>query len=247
MRVHGPVRARRRWYERVAGDARAWHHGMMRACNPPRNAPRTPGPRPPLAPDAARRLLSDAQARAAILVEGWSDQAALEVLARRRGRDLLAEGIVVVPIGGATNVLRFARALGPGGLGVQLTGLCDIAELPQVRRDLGRAGLITGAGDEDHGFFACDADLEDELIRAVGTEAVERVLDAEGELVSFRRFQDQPAQRGRDLHAQLRRFLGTRSGRKVRYGALLVDALELDKVPRALDLALAHVGSDARR
>jgi hypothetical protein len=45
------------------------------------------------------------------LVEGWSDQAALEALARRRGRDLLAEGIVVVPIGGATNVQRFVQAL----------------------------------------------------------------------------------------------------------------------------------------
>ena len=40
--------------------------------------PRTPGPRPPLDPDAARRLVSAARARAAILVEGWSDQAALE-------------------------------------------------------------------------------------------------------------------------------------------------------------------------
>ena len=94
---------------------------------------------------------------------------------------------------------------------------------------------------EGHGFYACDADLEDELMRALGTAAVERVLDAEGELASFRRFQDQPAQRGRDLHAQLRRFLGTRAGRKVRYGTLLVDALELDRVPPALDLALARV------
>jgi hypothetical protein len=63
----------------------------------------------------------------------------------------------------------------------------------------------------------------------------------EGELASFRRFQEQPAQRGRDLHAQLRRFLGTRAGRKVRYGTLLVDALDLDRVPRALDAVLAHV------
>ncbi len=209
--------------------------------------PRTPGPRPPLDPDAARRLVSAAQARAAILVEGWSDQAALEALARRRGRDLLAERVVVVPIGGATNVERFAQALGPNGLGLRLAGVCDIAELRHVRRGLERAGVAasagatTGAGSEDHGFFACDADLEDELIRALGTAAVERVLDAEGELASFRRFQEQPAQRGRDLHAQLRRFLGTRSGRKVRYGALLVDALELDRVPQALDLALAHV------
>ena len=67
------------------------------------------------------------------------------------------------------------------------------------------------------------------------------MLDAEGELASFRRFQDQPAQRGRDLHAQPRRFLGTRAGRKGRYGTLLVDALALDRVPPALDLALARV------
>src|ERR1019366_9692711 len=46
---------------------------------------------PPPDPTAARRLVSAAQARAAILVEGWSDQAALEALARRRGRDLPRE------------------------------------------------------------------------------------------------------------------------------------------------------------
>jgi hypothetical protein len=201
---------------------------------------RTAGPRQPLDPDDAYRLVSEAQASAAILVEGWSDQAALETLARRRGRDLMAEGIIVVPIGGATNVQRFAQALGPRGLGMRLAGLCDIAELRDVRRSLVRAGLGTAADTGDYGFYACDADLEDELIRAAGTAAVERVLDAEGELVSFRRFQGQPAQRGRDLHGQLRRFLGTRAGRKVRYAALLVDALELDRVPHPLDLALAH-------
>jgi hypothetical protein len=220
---------------------------MIANVEPAPTPPRTPGPRPPLDADAARRLVSAARARAAILVEGWSDQAALEALARRRGRDLRAEGIVVVPIGGATNVERFVRALGPNGLGLQLAGVCDIAELRHVRRGLERAGVAASAGvttgfrSVDHGFFACDADLEDELIRALGTAAVQRVLDAEGELASFRRFQDQPAQRDRDLHAQLRRFLGTRSGRKVRYGALLVDALQLDRVPQALDRALAHL------
>ena len=208
---------------------------------------RLPGPRPPLQPDAARRLVSAAHARAAILVEGWSDQAALEALARRRGHDLLAAGVVVVPIGGATNVQRFLQALGPHGLGMRLAGLFDVAELPHVRRGLERAGMSASLDlsidrtDADRAFHACDADLEDELIRALGTAAVERVFDAEGELASFRRFQDQPAQRGRDLHAQLRRFLGTRAGRKVRYGALLVDALELDRVPRALDRVLEHV------
>ena len=126
------------------------------------------GPRPPLSPDDGRALVVAAHARAAILVEGWSDQAALEALARRRGRDLLAEGIVVVPIGGATNLLRFVQALGPQGLGVRLAGLCDIAELRHVRRGLEGAGMTADERIEDHGFYACDADLEDELIRALG-------------------------------------------------------------------------------
>ena len=201
------------------------------------------GPRPPLSAAAACELVVGANAVAAILVEGWSDQAALEALARRRGWDLHADGVVIVPTGGATNIDRFARALGPRGLDVRLARLCDVAEVPQVRRGLERAGIGADparAETDTLGFFVCDADLEDELIRAVGTAGVERVLDAQGELAAFRKFQAQPAQRGRDHQAQLRRFMGTRAGRKIRYGSLLVDALDLDRVPRALDLALAH-------
>jgi len=192
---------------------------------------------------AACEQLIAANARAVILVEGWSDQAALESLALRRGWDLAAEGIGIVPMGGITNIGKFAQALGPRGLRVRLAGLCDAAEEPYVARNLRRMGLgsaLTRNEAEALGFFVCEADLEDELIRALGTAAVERVLEVEGELESFRRFQDQPAQRGRSTHAHLRRFMGTRAGRKIRYGSLLVDALELERVPRALDLVLAY-------
>ena len=65
------------------------------------------------------------------------------------------------------------------------------------------------------GFYVCDVDLEDELIRALGTAAVEAIVDAQGELGTFRTFQHQPAQRGRPAEAQLRRFMGTASGRKI--------------------------------
>ncbi|NRF68795.1 ATP-dependent endonuclease [Aquincola sp. S2] len=189
-------------------------------------------------------MLVAAHAVAVILVEGWSDQAALEALARRRGWDLRAEGIVVVPIGGVTNLRKFVRALGPQGLGLRLAGLYDAAEWTYVRRALEQVGFgvsRTEAGTEALGFFVCNADLEDELIRALGPAAVERVIEAEGELASFRSFQAQPVQRGRDLAAQLRRFMGTRAGRKIRYGSLLVEALEPDRVPSALDRVLAQV------
>ena len=202
------------------------------------------GPRPPLTADDACRLAADAQARAAILVEGWSDQAAALTLAQRRARDLRAEGIVVVPIGGVTNLGHFIDALGARGLGVALAGLYDAGEERHVLRSLERCGLgavLTREAAQSLGFFVCEADLEDELIRALGTAAVERVIEAEGELASFRRFQAQPFQQAQDHHAQLRRFMGTRAGRKVRYGTLLVAALAEDQVPRPLDLVLAHV------
>jgi hypothetical protein len=193
--------------------------------------------------EAACEWLIGANARAVILVEGWSDQSALESLAMKRGWDLTAEGIGVVPMGGITNIDKFAQALGPRGLRLRLAGLCDAAEQPYVMRNLHRMGLGSALSREDMealGFFVCEADLEDELIRALGTAAVERVLEVEGELESFRRFQDQPAQRGRGTHAQLRRFMGTRARRKIRYGSLLVDGLPLERVPRALDLVLTR-------
>ena len=201
------------------------------------------GPRPPLVPAAARELALDAKASAVILVEGWSDQAAVDTLARRRGWDLRAEGILTLPIGGVTNLGAFIQALGPSGLGLRLAGLCDAAEADYAGRSLERAGMGTDldrSGLEAIGFFVCDADLEDELIRALGTTAVQAVLDAQGELNSFRRFQEQPAQRERSLHAQLRRFMGTRARRKIRYGSLLTDAIDLARVPRALELVIAH-------
>ena len=203
---------------------------------------RVAGPRAPLEAAAAGELV--AGAGAAILVEGWSDQAALETLALRRGRNLGAEGVVVLPIGGVTNIGKFVQAFGPRGLNLRLAGLYDRAEESYVQRSLERVGLGTQldrAGTEAIGFFVCDADLEDELIRALGTPAVERVLEAQGELASFRSFQQQPDQRGRDPHAQLRRFMGTRAGRKIRYGTLLVEALDLERVPRALSCALDYV------
>jgi hypothetical protein len=70
---------------------------------------------------------------------------------------------------------------------------------------------------------------------------VERIIEEEGELRSFRILQRQPAQRGRSTHDQLHRFLGSRSGRKHRYGRLLADAVDLARIPRSLDRVLAHV------
>ena len=87
----------------------------------------------------------------------------------------------------------------------------------------------------------CDADLEDELIRSLGATEVERVIGAQGDLNAFRLLQQQPAQRGRGVEQHLRRFMGSGGGRKIRYASLLVDALDLTRVPTPLALLLEHM------
>ena len=175
--------------------------------------------------------------RAVVLVEGVSDQLAVEALAARRGRDLAAEDVAVVPIGGAGNIWRFLEELLP--LGIRLAGLCDAGEAGDFRLAVERAGL--GSDLARAGFHVCDADLEDELIRSLGAARVEQIVEAQGELGPFRTFQKQPVQRARSLEAQLRRFMGTGSGRKIRYAPVLVDALDLTRVPQPLDAVLTGV------
>jgi hypothetical protein len=150
----------------------------------------------------------------------------------------------VLPIGGAQAIGRFLHRFGPEGLDVRLAGLCDAAEEGDFRRGLERAGLGSDLTREDLerlGFYVCDADLEEELIRALGSAAVEWVIDAQGDLGSFRTMQKQPAWQGRPVEEQLRRFMGSGGRRKIRYARFLVEALDLDHVPRPLDLVLAHV------
>jgi hypothetical protein len=182
--------------------------------------------------------------RAAILVEGVSDQVALHVLARRRGRELASEGIGVLAMDGATNAARYLRQYGPTGRGLKLAGLFDEAEERFFRLGLERAGFGPGPATEDLeelGFFVCRADLEDELIRAVGAEEVLRIVAAEGEQRSFRTLQRQPAMRDKTLLHQLRRMMGGRSGGKERWARLLAEAVPLERVPRPLDLVLEQL------
>ncbi|MEH0399044.1 ATP-dependent endonuclease [Streptomyces sp. P9-2B-1] len=183
--------------------------------------------------DPARELALSVPVRAVVLLEGPSDVAAVDALAASRGRDLAAEGVCVLPMGGAMSVGRFAHLLGPTGLGLRLTGLCDEAERGYYTRGLERAGVA------EQTFFVCAADLEDELIRALGVARVEELVGVEGDLRALRTFLNQPAQRGRTAQQQLRRFFGTKKGRKIHYGRVLVEALDPAHVPAPLDGLLA--------
>jgi hypothetical protein len=174
--------------------------------------------------------------RTQVVVEGLSDEAALETLAERRAIDLETAGIRIVRLGGAHRIGRFLEELGSSRDGVRLAGLCDAGEAPVFRRALERGGF--GSDLEELGFYVCDADLEDELIRALGAPGVEELLEANDDLHRFRTLQQMPAWRGRPTEEQLRRFMGSGSRRKFRYARILVEALDLERVPRPLDAVL---------
>ena len=199
------------------------------------------GPDAPVEATAAALVRAES-ARAVVLVEGISDQMALETLASRQASDPGAEGIVIVPIGGAHAVARYLELFGPQGADLTIVGMCDAGEAQHVRRGLEAAGLGSSRNSaemERLGFFVCEEDLEDELIRACGQMAIEALLDSQGDLDSFRIFRQQPAWRQEGFDAQMRRWLGAGARRKIRYARLLVLSLPLDRMPRPLTAVLS--------
>lgn len=199
-------------------------------------------------PDAPIRAAAQALARAAgartvVLVEGISDQVAVETVATCLGRDLAAEHVVVVPIGGAhairqvlaTDALRPESPHDGAKTGrdrhpPRLAALTDRGEAAILHRAL--------AGVEHLGLYVCVEDLEDELIRGAGVSTVEALFEAHGDLGSFRRLQNQPAWRGRPPEAQIHRFLGAGARRKTRYARLLAEAAP----PRPVTDLLTAIG-----
>lgn len=176
--------------------------------------------------------------RSAVFVEGLSDRIAVEALAHRRGVDLGERRVLVVVLGGVQGLRRMLQLI-PRRAGLVLSGLYDEAEEHVVRAALLDQRVITEDGSlEDAGFFACRRDLEDELIRACGVEAVEACLAAEGDLTAFRRLQRQPEWRGRSADAQLRRWIASGARRKLRYAKILVDAVTAERMPQPLDRVL---------
>ncbi len=166
---------------------------------------------------------------AVVLVEGASDAAVLETLARRRGTP--PGDVAIVVLHGYTNLGTALAALAPVAPG-RVAVLCDAGAAAYCRRAAGAAVPVR----------VCDADLEDELLRALGTARVHAVLDACGELAALHALARQPGRRGRSDDENLRRFLSARSGRKARYGALFAAELDLRALPDPLRRVLDDVG-----
>lgn len=187
-------------------------------------------------------------ARHILLVEGVSDQIAIETLAGRLERELEDEAVVVFPMGGAHAIASCLARFGPNGADLRLTGLTDASEERHVRRAITEAGIGTPHGRADlerHGFFTCERDLEEELIRAAGPDLVEAVLGRQGDIASFRTLQKQATWRNRPFAEQAHRWFRAGSRRSLRYAHLLVVAMPLEWVPRPLRAVLDATGDTA--
>lgn len=183
--------------------------------------------------------------RTIVIVEGGTDKLALTLAARRLGRNIEAEDIALMPIGGAHAITRFLEELAGKDSQVRIAGLCDEGEEGVFRAALERAGYGSNLSRnelERLGFFVCSADLEDELIRAVGIPAISRLTELEGDAQAWYTFQRQPAWQGQATHQQFRRFVRSVSDRNVRYIRAILEALEPSQLPRPLQLLLAHIG-----
>lgn len=169
-----------------------------------------------------------------VLVEGDSDVAAIEAIARGSALD---GRFAPIAMGGITNVAAYVARLRREQPDAVLLGVCDEPERRFMERE--RPALAE--------VFVCDRDLEDELIRAVGAEAVVGLLDEIGDLGRFRTFQDQPEWRARSLPDQLRRFAGTRSGRKAVFAGRLAAELTPATCPQPLARLLDRIDEEVSR
>lgn len=182
--------------------------------------------------------------RTIVLVEGVTDELALTLAARRSGRDLKAEGVSVVPINGAHAINRFLRQLTEQEPGARLAGLYDKGEEEVVRAALERAGYgpnLDRSQMERVGFFACIADLEEELIRAAGETDLLRLIELQGDTQPWRSFRNQHAWHGRPVDQQFRRFIRSISERNSRYIRAIVETIDPARLPRPIRLLLDYV------
>ena len=182
-------------------------------------------------------MISFRAANAIVLVEGVTDQLAVTLAARRLGRDLEAEGVSVVPTNGAHAISRFLRRLAAEQPRAKTAGLYDEAEEEVIRSALQRAGM------EWAGFFACHADLEEELIRALGETKLLVLIDEIGDAQQWRRFTSQPVWRGRRVDHQFRRFMRSVSDRNTRYIRAILETIDPPQLPRPLREVLEFVSA----
>lgn len=176
--------------------------------------------------------------RVVVLLEGASDVAAVRTLL---GDHPAYDAVDLVDMRGVTNIRRsLATLLADEGV-ARVLGLCDATEQVYFAQALADVGVAAGEPMARLGFHVCHADLEDELIRALGADRAAAQLDGLGLAQRFAQFRQQPAWRDRPLADQLRRFAGVASGRKALLAEAFAGRLSAETVPAPIGALLAQV------
>jgi len=180
-----------------------------------------------------------------VLLEGPSDVAAVRAVATACGVTDSVHRYQLVNMGGVTNIRRYLQGFRTASAPVRVIGMCDAGEARFFVRALqvNGDGLHHEADLAARGFHVCRADLEDELIRALGPERVVGVLSRLGLRGRLTTFQRQPAWRDRPLPEQLHRFAGVASGRKTLLAGALAEGLAPDEVPAPLRRLVAGMAN----
>ncbi len=179
--------------------------------------------------------------RSVALLEGRSDVAAVTSVARILGVDL--HDVILVNLQGVTNIRRALVQIHAQSPAVHVVGLCDVGEVRFVHRALEAIGRpVRDVTDlPAYGFFVCRRDLEEELIRALGTARTIDVIEGLGLGATLTGLRRQRAWQDRPVEEQLHRFCGVASGRKELLAGELAAALAPDQVPEPLRLLLERI------
>lgn len=176
-----------------------------------------------------------------VLLEGASDVAAVRAVAAADEVDLTTTRLV--DLGGVTNIRQVLRQWRQRAPEVEIVGMCDAGETRFVERAIAAEGAaVRDASDlAAYGFFVCHADLEEELIRALGSAAALEVVTRLGLGGKFATLRQQPAWQERPVADQLHRFCGVASGRKELLAGALAAALTAEQVPEPIRLLIDRV------
>ena len=179
--------------------------------------------------------------RIAVLLEGPSDVAAVNALMKTC--DIDPKPAELVSLAGITNVGRVLAEVRLTRPDVDVVGLCDAADTRFVEKALSDDGMpVADASDLPvYGFFVCERDLEDELIRALGAERARDAIVGAGLGSPFESLRSQQPWVDRPLAEQLHRFCGAASGRKELAAGILASALAPDEVPEPLSMLLERI------
>jgi len=155
-------------------------------------------------------------------------------------RNFDAEGVTILNLQGGGGFAAHYELFGPPGLKMDVLGLCDEDKEQTWIDALQNAGVPVAdrAFLNAKGFYVCMKDLEDELISSLGIPAVQAIISAQGAGPAFAAFAQQPKKKTLSATDQLRGFI---HGDNIRWVIHLIDALDLAKLPGALNALMSKV------